>query len=172
MEEEASSSSWSSRKIRSNGGCPYRVGSDAFPSRGTRAYPPSFLLRSNVLCFDAGRRSLLFSRMVELYWYRVEMGGEINDYRVVRTVDFKERFVCLASIIHRRYSCVYIYIYIVGTQWQFVCDTIDDEQRRYARFKRFRRGRNMCVVCVCVCVVPGARLLTTFSFDLRHALHL
>lgn len=82
------------------------------------------------------------------------MGGEINDYRVVRTVDFKERFVYLASIIHRRYSCIYIYIYIVRTQWQFVCDTIDDEQRRYARFgyKRFRRGRSMCVVCVCVCV--------------------
>lgn len=27
---------------------------------------------------------------------------------VVGSVDFKERFVYLASIIHRRYSCIYI----------------------------------------------------------------
>lgn len=38
--EEKASSSWS--QICSKGGCSasYRVGSDAFPSRGTRAYPP------------------------------------------------------------------------------------------------------------------------------------
>lgn len=29
---------------------------------------------------------------------------------VVGSVDFKERFVYLASTIHRRYSCIYIYI--------------------------------------------------------------
>lgn len=86
---------------------------------------------------------------------------------VVGSVDFKERFVYLASTIHRRYSC--IYIYRKNTMAMCMRDRIDDEERR-SRDSVAKAVRDE--VCVCVCVVPGARLLTTFSSDLRHALHL
>lgn len=98
---------------------------------------------------------------------------------VVGSVDFKERFVYLASTIHRRYSAIYmyIYIYIERTQWQCMYE-IESTTKNVDRVSGHEiqlqkpSGTKCVCVCVCVCAVPGARLLTTFSSDLRHALHL
>lgn len=90
---------------------------------------------------------------------------------VVGSVDFKERFVYLASTIHRRYSCMYIYIYRKNIHNSNVYYRIDDEERRSRIGIQLQKPSGTKYVCVCV-RAPGARLLTTFSFDLRHALHL
>lgn len=65
---------------------------------------------------------------------------------VVGSVDFKERFVYLASTIHRRYSC--IYIYRKNTMAMCMRDRIDDEERR-SRDSVAKAVRDE--VCVCVC---------------------
>lgn len=65
--EEEKASSTAGPRISFEWRMPGLVGSDAFPSRGTRAYPS--LPPSNAALRYEGMRSLLFSRIVELYRY-------------------------------------------------------------------------------------------------------
>ena len=76
---------------------------------------------------------------------------------VVGSVDFKERFVYLASTIHRRYSCMYIYIYIerIYTIAMYIIGSTTKNVDLVSGFScKSRQGRST-FVCVCVCQVQG-----------------
>lgn len=152
---------------------PGLVGSDAFPSRGTRAYPS--LPPSNAALRYEGMRSLLFSRIVELYRYWIVVvdwnGGEINDYQRGRRIGWFQRTFRVFSVDHSSTILVYVYIYIerIYTIAMYIIGSTTKNVDLVSGFScKSRQGRST-FVCV---RVPGARLLTTFSFDLRHALHL
>lgn len=70
---------------------------------------------------------------------------------VVGSVDFKERFVYLASTIHRRYSCMYIYIYRKNIHNSNVYYRIDDEERRSRIGIQLQKPSGTKYVCVCAC---------------------
>lgn len=116
--------------------------------------------------FEDSRIISLLNSGGGLKWRR-----DINDYQRGRRIGWFQRTFRVFSVDHSSTILVYVYIYIerIYTIAMYIIGSTTKNVDLVSGFScKSRQGRST-FVCV---RVPGARLLTTFSFDLRHALHL